>query len=214
MKERTAEPWDFCYSSQEVEPEIPRLAEMLESENRCRVLDFGCGAGRHTLYFASRGFEVSAFDKSAKAVELLKSALARSNVRANVHVQDMLAPLPYEAASFDCVLATKVIQHAKIPDITRIFREISRILKTNGILFLQVTSYGDTFGNKPGINGWLEPGTIRAGYGPEKGVIHHFFRKEELLRFLQNYEVVEIHSGSAGHYNGYCVIARKIKGPE
>ncbi len=214
MEERTAEPWDFCYSAQEVEPEIPRLAELLESEKRFRVLDFGCGAGRHTLYFANRGFEVSAFDKSAKAVELLKSALARSNVRAEVRVQDMVDPLPYASATFDCVMATKVIQHAKVSDISRILCEINRILKMNGILFLQVTSYEATFGNNPRATAWLEPGTIRAGYGPEKGVIHHFFRKEELLRFLQNYEVMEMHSGIARHYNGYCVIARKIKGPE
>jgi len=37
-----------------------------------RVLDIGCGAGRHTLYLQRQGFEVTAVDNSPKAIELCR----------------------------------------------------------------------------------------------------------------------------------------------
>ena len=50
---------------------------------RGRVLDIGCGAGRHSLYLQSKGFDVSAIDASPGAIKVcklrgLKKALVRS----------------------------------------------------------------------------------------------------------------------------------------
>jgi len=48
-----------------------------------KVLDIGCGAGRHSLYLQQRGFDVTAIDKSPGAIEVcrlrkLKHALIKS----------------------------------------------------------------------------------------------------------------------------------------
>ena len=37
-----------------------------------RVLDFGCGLGRHSIFFARQGFHVSAFDLSPEGVSHLE----------------------------------------------------------------------------------------------------------------------------------------------
>jgi len=49
---------------------------------RGRVLDIGCGAGRHALYLQSKGFDVTGIDNSPGAIEVcrlrgLKRAIAR-----------------------------------------------------------------------------------------------------------------------------------------
>ncbi len=50
-------------------PEIEkRMPEFIHG----RVLDVGCGAGRHSIHLQSLGFEVVAIDKSALAVEVAK----------------------------------------------------------------------------------------------------------------------------------------------
>ena len=64
-----------------------------------RVLDIGCGAGRHTLYLQSRGFDVTGIDLSPGAVRVsrmrgVKKALVRS-----IDEVDRFAP-----GSFDTVL--------------------------------------------------------------------------------------------------------------
>ena len=64
-----------------------------------RVLDLGCGSGRHALDFAQRGFDVTGIDRDADAV-----AVARSRVLPDMQLQflegDYTAP---PAGRFDLV---------------------------------------------------------------------------------------------------------------
>ena len=69
------------------------------SQVKGRVLDIGCGAGRHSLYLQQKGFEVTAIDNSPGAIEVcklrgLKNALAKSIAE----IDD------FEPNSFDTVL--------------------------------------------------------------------------------------------------------------
>ena len=68
MKQDT---WQYWYPRKEgtIEPEIPKLTELLARNHASTLLDFGCGAGRHTVYFAKKGFHVYGFDGSAAAIE-------------------------------------------------------------------------------------------------------------------------------------------------
>jgi len=49
-------------------PEVVATAERLTAEGRKRVLDIGCGLGRHAVYLAERGFEVTATDNAPAAI--------------------------------------------------------------------------------------------------------------------------------------------------
>lgn len=207
-------PWrEWCRKKEGiVEPEIPELEEMFRASGVRRILDLGCGAGRHTLFFARKGFEVYGFDQSQEAIEHAKEVVARENLHVEVRVWDMVAPLPYETAFFDGVLAVRVIHHTYRNNIEKILGEIDRVLRNAGFLFLQVPSYEKEMQDKPddARTQWVEPGTLIARSGLEKGILHHFFTKEELLGMLNRFEILDIHSGS-DHYGGYCAIVRKPK---
>jgi 2-polyprenyl-3-methyl-5-hydroxy-6-metoxy-1,4-benzoquinol methylase len=64
-----------------------------------RVLDIGCGAGRHSLYLQQKGFDVTAIDKSPGAIEVCQlRGLKNTMVRPIANV-DEFAP-----NSFDTIL--------------------------------------------------------------------------------------------------------------
>lgn len=66
---------------------------------RGRVLDVGCGAGRHALHLQSLGLNVTAVDISPAAV-----ALAKRRGVCNVQVASACERLPFDAGVFETVL--------------------------------------------------------------------------------------------------------------
>jgi SAM-dependent methyltransferase len=211
----SSDAWQSWYRRKEgtVEPEIPKLGELLWENDASRILDFGCGTGRHVIYFAKKGFDVYGFDASETAIERAREVLKSENLFADLRVWDMTKPLPYETGFFDAVLVLKVMHHTYMDNIKRIVKEINRVLKKGGFLFLQVPA----FSNKQ-ILEWKqeglnleepEPRTYVYSRGEEKGIPHHHFEKGELLGLFKNYNIEEIHCAT-DHYRGYCLIARKM----
>ena len=211
----TSDAWKYWYPKKEgtVEPEIPKLAEILTLERASRLLDFGCGAGRHALYFAQMGFQVYGFDKSASAIKQAKEALKRENLHAHLKVWDMTNPLPYEDSFSDAIIATRVMHHTYTEKVNHIAQEINRVLKKGGHLFLQVPAYRRQE-PKEKQEGWKftepEPRTYVALNGEEKGIPHHYFTRQELSKLFPNYTTIQIHRETE-HYHGWCWLTRKHK---
>lgn len=185
--------------------------EQLFKENSVRkILDLGCGTGRHAIYFARKGYEVSGFDWSENAVMRAEGLFKARNLRADLRVWDMTRlPYPYEDGSFDGVVANKVIHHAKLETIKRIFGEIERITLKGGFLYLNVPSMEEVLREmKEGEKmEEIEPGTYLPLEGDEKGILHHHFVKEELVSVLSEsgYNPIDAKMKK----EKLCVIARK-----
>ncbi len=98
-----------------------------ESFRRKRVLDAGCGNGRHAYYAAENGAEVWAIDIGS-AVDVAK----RNNQRHdNVRVaQADIYHLPFEPESFDLIYSIGVLHH--LPDPESAFRNLLQYLKPGG----------------------------------------------------------------------------------
>jgi SAM-dependent methyltransferase len=206
--------WQHWYSRKEgtIEPEIPKLVELLGENVTSKILDLGCGAGRHVVYLARKGFDVYGFDASEAAIEHAQEILKTENLFADLRVWDMTRRLPYEDGFFDAVLALRVVHHTYVANINRIFKEIDRVLKEGGFLFMQVPAFsrGETlkWEQEDLKRTEPEPRTYVYSSGDEKGIPHHIFTKKELLRLFENYNIEEIHWATE-HYRGYCLIAKK-----
>jgi SAM-dependent methyltransferase len=108
-----------------------------------KVIDVGCGAGRHAFEAYRRGADVVAFDQDAAELQGVDSILtamaedgeAPTSATAETVVGDALA-LPYAAETFDCVIASEILEH--IPDDETAIAELIRVLKAGGTLAVTV----------------------------------------------------------------------------
>ena len=103
------------------------------------VLDLGTGLGRHAIYFAKNGLKVCAIDMSDYGIKHLQSWAKNENLEIDAKVGDMF-DLPYEDNVFDCLFAYHVISHSDTIGIRKIIREIERVLKPKGEVFLSFSS--------------------------------------------------------------------------
>lgn len=102
-----------------------------------RLLDLGCGAGRHAFEAARRGARVVAVD--ADAVELKDVAGALAGEEHAWAVNGDGCRLPFADASFERVIAAEVLEH--VPDDERAMAELARVLRPGGLAAITVPSF-------------------------------------------------------------------------
>lgn len=107
------------------------------------VIDVGCGAGRHTFEAYRRGANVIGFDQSASDLNDVDTMLQAMRKEGEVPlsakgeaVKGDALDLPYPDASFDCVIASEILEH--VPEDDRAISELVRVLKPGGSLAITV----------------------------------------------------------------------------
>jgi len=108
-----------------------------------RVLDMGCGAGRHAFEMFRRGADVVAFDQDgdelAGVLELFGAMRDEGQVpagaEADIKQGDALS-LPFADGEFDRIVAAEVLEH--IPEDSTAIAELARVLRPGGTLAVTV----------------------------------------------------------------------------
>lgn len=191
----------------EVEPDVEKVASILEDEKKRSVLDVGCGAGRHMLYLAKQGFCVGGFDQSESAVEQVRESMQSLGLSANVVEHDMAERFQYEDESCDAVLAVRSIHHARMEMIHHAVSEMYRVLDTSGLLYTQVPTYEklEKLQEDEEFN-MVEPGTSIPLQGSEEGIPHHNFKRDEVKDVFGDFIIKRLYKQG----DHYCLLARKF----
>lgn len=178
--------WNTIYEEQgeiqsDVLPTVANALKILKAINCKKILDLGCGTGRHSIYLAKEGFEVHACDLSAKAIEIT-SQKAKSQNLSNIIVRqcDML-DTPYDDNFFDAVLCVWTTGHGLKKDIKKSVKEMHRVLKNGGLL---ITDFISTDDDHYGVGEEIEPDTFLGNMPGEEDIPHHYSTKEELGKFF------------------------------
>ena len=68
---------------------LVRVADMLATNGGRRALDIACGAGRHAIFLAERGWQVTAVDASPVGIELTKQRARERGVTVETIVANL-----------------------------------------------------------------------------------------------------------------------------
>ena len=111
-----------------------------------RVLDLGCGGGRHAFEVYRRGANVVAFDLDPSELgpvtgmfgAMREAGEAGSQVGATAVSGDATA-MPFGDGTFDRVIAAEVLEH--VLDDQRAMNELARVLRPGGLAAITVPSW-------------------------------------------------------------------------
>lgn len=148
-----------------------------------RVLDLGCGAGRHAFEMYRRGADVTAFDADEGELIAVKGMFeamteageagptAAGGSAETVH-GDALS-MPFSDNTFDRVVAAEVLEH--IPDDAGAMAEIVRVTRPGGLVAVTVPRWG------PEKVCWL----LSDAYHANEGGHVRIYRGDQLLDRLR-----------------------------
>lgn len=105
--------------------EDPLAAALIGDPAGLRIVDIGCGTGRHALRLATSGAEVTAVDFSDGMLALAKQKPGASLVRWIHH--DLVGGLPLDDSVYDRVLCALVLDH--VSDCRALFAEFARLVR-------------------------------------------------------------------------------------
>lgn len=211
--------WNELFSREEFRLKNPNeqvvaLASILRERGARRVLDLGCGAGRHTVYLAREGFEVSALDIAENGLGHTREWLARENLSAELAQSD-ISHIPHPAGFFDAVISIYVIYHKTYAGMQQVVAEIHRVLKPGGLALISLQS---PRGWRYGQGDEIEPNTFILNVGADAGMPHHYSDLAEIADLFQHFAIRKIEQeerleGSDRHSHWQVLVEKEQEKP-
>ncbi|MHB8776580.1 MAG: class I SAM-dependent methyltransferase [Anaerolineales bacterium] len=112
-----------------------KLVQQADIQPKMKVLDLGCGTGTLTLMLkrAHPEAEVTGLDGDPQVLDIAREKSRGTNIQWD---EGLASSLPYPDSAFDRVVTSLVIHHLVTDDKRLAFKEIFRVLKPSGELFV------------------------------------------------------------------------------
>lgn len=151
-----------------------------------RVLDVGGGWGTFVEHAGKQGIQVTALTIARKSEEFIGNLIQRLQLPCKVVYGDFYehtAPEPYDA-----IAILGVMEH--LPDYSAVVRQFQRLLKPGGKIYLDASSFRETYSKPTFISRYVYPGN------------HRYFCLHEFLTEVAktNLEVRSIHNDRHSYY--------------
>lgn len=160
--------------------EWPAIKKLVKKTSGKKLLDIGCGSGRHLEHYQKMGFDCSGIDISSEMIKLAQ----QRNPTAKLTVGSM-QKLPFSKNSFDVVTSSLAFHYG---DFNRILKEVNRVLKPNGIIIFSTTNpYDDarekiTVGDYK-VSAWGKVKNLKTG---EQTFLGNYFETNQRSAYWKN----------------------------
>jgi len=185
--------------------DMPKMVKIFKKHKVKRVLDLGCGSGRHLIFLARHGFDVYGIDMAKFGIDISKKWLKKEKLKANLNVSDIYEKLPYKNNFFDAIVSTQTLHHEKIGKIRKLIKEIERTLKPNGLIFVTVL---DLKVIPKDDKKQIAPRTfLLVKSKNDMNIPHYSFNKNSLKKEFKNFKIFDLWTESSGRH--YCLLGQK-----
>lgn len=185
--------WDVYWGSdknfrywQKPSEDIMKFMKQCDYRKQRKVLDLGCGIGRHAIAFAKSGFDVTALDHSKKAIEKLKESSMKYGLGIKTVVGNYSQEL-FNENYFDIILSYNVIYHGSYEEFSDAIELCWRYLKSSGTLFFTCPSRQD---GKYGNGEEVAPNTYKSMNSVHPGDIHYFSDEDDLIELTKKFKIL------------------------
>lgn len=153
-------------------PLVKALSELMPSG---KVLEIGAGAGRNTLFLASKGYEVRAIDISALAVERLGKRATERGLVLETAVSDIAEEELQD--DYDAIICTFTFHHLTKEDAQAVIKKMQRHTKLQGFnIITTFTKNGDFYKAHPDTTNF---------YLDNKDQLEHLYEGWRLIRSFE-----------------------------
>lgn len=163
--------WDERYRRGEHAPKepTPLLRVAVGHLTPGRALDLACGTGRHAIFLAEHGWNVSAVDSSRVAIEILQQRAYEAGVTVDVLVADLeLGEFKIEPDAYDLICVCYYLQRD-------LFSDIHAGVKTGGTVVAAIHLN----------DGKPEARPSNPAFLLERGELREFFRGWEIEHYRE-----------------------------
>lgn len=160
-----------------------------------RILDVGCGDGRHLPLFQSIGLESSACEISDEIVDILRNRLREMGLVSDVRTGHA-GNLPFADGEFDYLLTWNSCYYMSLtgPDFPAHVEEMARVIKPGGWIICSI----------PKQTSFIFDGSLPHEVPGYRVIADDFFgaRNGEVMRCMASRE--DLVESFAPHFDGFC----------
>ncbi len=195
--------WENIYRERgdlkfKVLPKIVGASRLFREKGYEKILDLGCGTGKHSIYLARKKFQLYATDISPTGLKIVREK-AKSLRLNNIHLkQHDMRSIPFSDGFFDAVVCTWVIYHGTLKEIQKTVAEIYRVLKTGGMV---ITDFLPVESASYGVGREVDKNTFVGAKESEEDVPHHYTTREEIKQLFSAFRQLKIRM-STKYYKG------------
>lgn len=162
-----------------------------------RVLDVGGGWGAFTEYAGRRGISVTSLTISDSSYRYLSNLIEEKHLPCDVRLENFLDIDDSEA--YNAVVILGVIEH--LPNYARVVRQLERVLKPNGVAYLDGSAARTKFDFNLFVNRYIYPGN------------HCMWSIHDFLTEVQSsaLEILDVHNDRYSYYLTICGWARNLE---
>ena len=165
-------------------------------ENRKHLLDVGCGEGADSVFFAKKGFQITAIDSNETYLSRLRAFVSDNGVT-NISIKSGdVIDHPYRKNFYDVINCLLVGCCMKRSDFERLLITLKQTIKKSGIIIMSLRNYLDPeFTDYVSTETMIEPNTFRKREDCCK--IRYFIEKNRLRESLADFEILYYYEGYA-----------------